>query len=47
MKNRHPTDIILTKSIMMKSIKDLNYNPKIKLQNKLKIYLDWHLKNIF
>jgi len=39
--------MILTKSNMMKSTKDSNYNPKIKLENGLKKYLDWHLKYNF
>ena len=47
LKKHHPTDMIVTKSNMMKSIKDLNYNPKIKLENGIKKYLKWHLKYNF
>jgi len=47
LKQHHPTDMIITKSNMTKSIKDLKYNPKIKLENGLKKYLDWHLKYNF
>ena len=39
--------MILTNSNVIKSINDLNYNPKIKLENKLKKYLDWYLKYNF
>lgn len=47
LKQHHPTDMIIAKSNMIKSIKDLKYNPKIKLGNGLKKYLDWHLKYNF
>ena len=47
LKQHHPTDMIIAISNMTKSIKDLKYNPKIKLENGLKKYLDWHLKYNF
>ena len=39
--------MILAKSNMKKSIKDLNYNLKIKLENRIKDNLDWYSKYNF
>ena len=45
LKKHHPTDMMVTKSNMKKSKKDLNYNPKIKIKDGLSKYIDWHLKH--